>query len=237
MRKYVLIICIVLILISGCNNVKKTEPVNTYKTSSDRDEYGYYEHEIEVFELEKIYLEKTDDRNLLELCSALIFMGPHRTEFNKMVLKYYPILFKKLEPENTGFDYGFDSFYARHVGSLFAEDNKTEYMTKYYEYKQKAENIYIYSMNAYSEILLVDVTDSKDYEFLYQEAIDIYEQGKSEDLDIPSKISSATPLINYYESIGKEEDAERIREELRQFLIELGAYYDEDGLLMPPPIP
>lgn len=203
MRKlFVLVVCLIMIVSTGCS--ADDQIGNLTNTKIDNTDYN--EDELEAIQLEEAYQRSKDNQDLINLCSLLCVMRLDRTEFRHMVLEYFPILFDRCEGYQTGFDHGFASFYAIYVCSCLAEDLKDEYKTEYFEYKMKAENIYYYAQRFYGRALQLNNLTDEDYDFLYYEAIDIYEQAKSDDMDYHSRLNANTVLISIFNAMGKEEE-------------------------------
>lgn len=209
---------------NGCNSqnynelTAKTESIGVKEITNDV--IILTSDEKEAIQLEKKYLESIKAEDLKQLCSLLCSMRIDKPYFYNMVLVYFPELFSEYNAEDLKdtFEHGFDSFYALYVSAVLAEHRNGEFEERYFEYKDKAENIYYYSSFVYIYVLQLNNLTNKEYEFLYNEAIDLYEKAKKDNVDYDSRIDAFTCVVSIHKNTNKTEELELYKDEMKEYI-------------------
>lgn len=193
------LVCIILVL-NGCSK-------------TDRSDYDSIE--LGAIQYEKEYLENKTDQNLSIMCSHLSITRIDNMEINKMIIRYFPVLFSKFKAEDIERDFGFDVYYARYVSAIIAVNSKQEFYKQFYEYKNKAENIYYYSSCVFTDVLQITNLNNEDYNYLNNEAINLYEEAKKENVDFQSRLDAFSCLNLTYKAMGKEDELKKYEDEMQ----------------------
>lgn len=214
------IICVYFIsFLCGCDASLNNEASNVNEAASDvKDEVEIYEpkktlkpedvltnDEKKAVRYETEYLENDNDDNLLKLCLHLSAMRIDKAQFYQMVLNYYPALFETYSNAQLldVSHYGFDTFSALYVKAYVAE-NQGELESIYNEYKEKANNIYSYAKYVCGHVLKLDALDEADCQFLYDEAVGLFEQAKEDNVEKQSRLDTFTCISSICEAMDKE---------------------------------
>jgi hypothetical protein len=178
MKKICIIITSLLIIFMvGCN-------IKDASGNEARIEVTHLNLGERLIQSEQDYLKSNSDEDLKRLCWALDMQLGCDNKVPQMVLEYYPELFSRVTSDQmSGFSYhGLDDSYSTYVISYLAED-MGELIPIYQEYKEKAEDKYFYAVCFYGDLSLINNLSTSDQEFLYNEAISLYEEAKQENYD------------------------------------------------------